>query len=420
LASRDTLFRTESIGKGFRLHFRRTRAFKTVSARLTFQADLDEATAARAIVPRLLSRGTRRLPSLEALQIELDSLYGATLAGEARKIGERQVIQFRADWVHDRIAGAPMLESMGNLFAEQIHEPVEWTAAVFERERQILTDEARAVFDDKARYARQRLVEEMCRREAYARPGIGHEAEIRALEKSDAERAYKELVTRAPVDLFLVGDLTFRDAARFAKRLRLGDGSGARRKSRGARIDVGRVRTVKETQDIHQAKLQMGFRTPIRMGTRRYAGLVMANALFGGTPVGLLFKEVREKESLCYAISSAIVRSKGLVLVQAGIEPEQYGKTRRMILKQLNSLRAGDIREAPLEQARAMLLSGLRSMHDSPSALIEFALERALNGIEPDVERLRAELAAVTPGAIAAAARTIELDTVYLLTNGGA
>ena len=42
-------------------------------------------------------------------------------------------------------------------------------------------DEAEAVFDDKGRYARHRLIEEMCKGEAFARPSHGRVAEIRAL-----------------------------------------------------------------------------------------------------------------------------------------------------------------------------------------------------------------------------------------------
>jgi len=420
LATHKPLFRTESLGPGLRLHYRRTRAFKTVSARLAFVAELDERTASRAMIPRLLSRGTRRLPSLAAIQIELDRLYGATLGGEARKMGERQVIQFRSDWVHDRIAEAPLLDRMGELLAEQVHEPAEWTDSIFDRERQILLDEARAVFDDKGRYARQRLIEEMCRREPYGRPGIGREDEISTLTLDGVQAAFRDLIDSAPAELFLVGDLTWRDACRFAKRLCLHDRAKPRRLHRSPRVDAGRVRTVRENQEINQAKLQLGFRTPIRLGHKRYAALVLANSLFGGSPVGLLFKEVREKASLCYAISSAIERSKGLLLVQAGIDPARYSKARRMILRQLDAIQQGDFGSDSLEQARAMLLSGLRSMHDSPAALMEFALERALNGIEPDVERLRDELAGARASAIAAAARTVELDTVYLLTNGSA
>lgn len=400
MATSGPLFRIETLGPGFRLHHRRTKAFKTIAARLVFRTDLDDRTAARAMLPRLFARGTRRLPSIAALQTELDRLYGAALAGNARKIGEQQIIQFRSDWVHDRIAGTRLTPSIADLLAESIHEPAPWTGAMFEHERKNLLDESRAVFDDKGRYARQRLVEEMCRWEPYARPAIGREAEIEALTLADVEAAYKDLVDRAPADLFVVGDLPWGEARRFATRLGLHEG--------------------RRSQEVGQAKLELGFRTSIRLWSREYPALVLANALYGGTPVGRLFKEVREKASLCYAISSGLERSKGLLIVQAGIDPKQYRRARRMILQQLTALQRGEIGDDALGQARAMVLSGLRSMHDSPAALIEFALERALNRMAPDLDGLEERLRATQPRAIAAAARKIDLDTVFLLTNGSA
>ncbi|MHC4449174.1 MAG: EF-P 5-aminopentanol modification-associated protein YfmF [Planctomycetota bacterium] len=420
MASPQALFRTETLGPGFLLHHRRTKAFKTVAARLVFRTDLDDWTAARAMVPRLLARGTARLDSIAAFQTELDRLYGASLGGEARKIGERQIIQFRSDWVHDRIADAKLTRSMADLMAELVHTPAPWTDAIFERERKILLDESRAVFDDKGRYARQRLVEEMCRWEAYARPAIGRENEIESLTLDDVTQAHADLIARAPADLFIVGDLTWAAAQRFARRLRLHEGRRPRRLRRPPRVAPGKVRTVRERQEIGQAKLELGFRTSIRLWSRRYPALVLANALYGGTPVGRLFKEVREKASLCYAVSSGLERTKGLLIVQAGIDPGKYKLARRMILQQLKALQEGDIAADSLAQARAMVLSGLRSMHDSPAALIEFALERTLNRITPDLSGLEAGLLAAKPAGIAAAARSIELDTVFLLTNGSA
>ncbi|MEM8885383.1 MAG: pitrilysin family protein [Planctomycetota bacterium] len=419
MAASGPLFQTETLGPGVVLHHRRTKAFKTITARVTLRTDLDERAAARAMIPRLLSRGTRRLPSIAALQIELDRLYGSTLGGEARKIGEQHVIQFRSDWVLDRIAGTKLTRAMAELQAELLHDPAPWTESIFEHERKVLLDEARAVFDDKSRYARQRLIDEMCRWEPFARPSIGRIAEIEALTLDDVRAAHADLIARAPVDVFLVGNLTFKQAYAYARRLGLHENRKPRRLKRPPRVGASKVRTITEKQPLNQAKLEMGFRSTIRLWSRRYAAMVMANALFGGTAIGRLFKEVREKKSLCYAVSSVIERSKGLVLVQAGIDPANYRLARRTILAELKAMQEGDVPLDSLEQARSMVLSGLRSMRDSPAALIEFALERTVNRIEPELEALEAALEAVTPRQVAAAARTIELDTVFLLTSNG-
>jgi len=420
VATNGSLFRNEELGPGLRLHLRRTKAFKTVTARLVFQAELDGCTAARALVPRVLGRGTSRLPTLRDLQIELDRLFGATLSGDAGKIGERQVIQLRADWIHDRLAGAPLLAEMGALLAEFLHDPAcdadgGLRAGVIEHERKMMADEAAAIFDDKARYARHRLLEEMCRDEAYARPSIGRHAEILALQADDVRQAHADLLARAPADLFLVGDLTWAQATRLARGLELHRRRPQARMKTTERRDAGRARTVREQQEVGQAKLALGFRTSVRPAGRLYPALVIMNALFGGTAVGKLFKAVREKASLCYAIHSAVERTKGLVLVHAGIDAAHYAQARRLILKQLADLKEGQVSADEMALARAILLSGLRSLHDSPGRVIDFAMERAVNRLPADLDGLLRKLGAVTAGQIAQAARTVELDTVYLL-----
>ena len=422
VAANGSLFRSEALGPGLRLHLRRTKAFKTVAARLVFQAELDRRTAARALVPRVLGRGTKRLPTLRDLQIELDRLFGATLSGDAGKIGERQVIQIRADWVHDRLAGAPLLAEMGALLAEFLHHPAcdadgGLRADVIEHERKMMADDAAAIFDDKGRYARHRLLEEMCGDEAYSRPPIGREEEIRALQVKDVRQAHADLLARAPADLFLVGDLTWGQATRFARGLELHRRRPRARLRATERRDAGRVRTVREQQEVGQARLALGFRTSVRPAGRLYPALVIMNALFGGTAVGKLFKTVREKASLCYAIHSAVERTKGLLLVHAGIDAAHYARARRLILKQLEELQEGHVTAAEVALARGILLSGLRSLHDSPGLVIDFALERAVNRLPADLDGLLRRLAAVTAGQIAQAARTVELDVVFLLRD---
>ncbi|MHC4222887.1 MAG: hypothetical protein ACYSUN_02765, partial [Planctomycetota bacterium] len=160
------LFRTGDLGGGFSLHLRRTKAFKTITARLLFHANLDESTAARALVPRVLARGSRNFPSLRELQIELDRLFGANLSGETRKVGERLLVQFRSDWIVDRLAGEPLLEEMAALWAEHLHDPAvngDGRGGLREemilQERKMLADEAESIIDEKSRYARHRLLE---------------------------------------------------------------------------------------------------------------------------------------------------------------------------------------------------------------------------------------------------------------------
>ena len=66
---------------------------------------------------------------------------------------------------------------------------------------------------------------------------------------------------------------------------------------------------------------------------------------------------------------------------------------------------------------RQAIQHGLRSLVDSPRGLIEFALQRAVNGAPADLDGLRRSIDAVGVKDVMRAARTVELDTVFFLSD---
>ena len=102
-------------------------------------------------------------------------------------------------------------------------------------------------------------------------------------------------------------------------------------------------------------------------------------------------------------------------MVSSGIEFENYELAKAEILRQLEDCRAGRITAEELEQARASLLSGLRSALDQPAGVDEFYLGQAILGLSETMEDRMAAIRAVTADEVAAAARRLTLDTVYFL-----
>ena len=106
---------------------------------------------------------------------------------------------------------------------------------------------------------------------------------------------------------------------------------------------------------------------------------------------------------------------KGLVLVSSGIEFDKYQQAKDEILAQLEAIRRGEIEDWELEGARRTLISGHLSTLDDQGRLEEFWLGQAAAGLDTGVEELAGRLASVTREQVAAAARRLELDTVYFL-----
>ena len=80
-----------------------------------------------------------------------------------------------------------------------------------------------------------------------------------------------------------------------------------------------------------------------------------------------------------------------------------------------HAVRNGDITDEELDAARRSLLSSLRAGMDSPGRLEDYALGQVLLGSSGTMEDLAEQLRAVTARETAAAARAVQLDTVYFL-----
>jgi predicted Zn-dependent peptidase len=128
---------------------------------------------------------------------------------------------------------------------------------------------------------------------------------------------------------------------------------------------------------------------------------------------------VREKLSLCYYASSGYHRSKGIVTVSSGVAFADFSRARDTIEAQLEDIKLGEIEPWELDGAKGVMLSAVRSREDSGTRMEENLLGQAATGLWESEEELIAALDAVTPERVAAAARSMTLDTVYFLRGEG-
>ena len=398
--------------------------FKTGLLSAQLVVPLDAAlTAPGALLPAVLRRGTERHGDMLALSRALDRLYGAGLSFTVRKKGENQCLGFLASFIDDRFAlgGERLLEPVAELLGEVLLRPAT-EGGVFRRdyvegEKDNLTDAIRSILDDKRDYADKRLIEEMCRGERYGIPRLGTEDAVAALDGAALWDFYQNTLMTARVELFYCGSAAI-DRVEDALRRGVAALPHGERVSPAASVRVAAPETpreIRETMDVTQGKLSMGWRT----ATDDDHAMILANLIFGGYSNSKLFLNVREKLSLCYYASSGFHRSKGIVTVSSGVEFADEARARGEILAQLESVRRGEIEPWELAGAKGVLLSAVRSREDSGTRMEENLLGQAATGLWESEEELVAALDAVTPERVAAAARSMTLDTVYFLKGEG-
>ena len=397
--------------------------FKTAVLSIQFQRPLcREEAALNALLSSVLLRGTAKNPDMRAITARLDGLYGASISPLMRRIGDRQTIGLFLSCLEDRFAlpGDRVLAPCLDMVQEILLEP-KLIDGIFdpefvESEKKNLIADIEAELNDKRAYAATRMIRAMCDGDSFALSLRGEKADVEAITAQSLFDHYQKVLKTSPVELLFVGSADAEEVAR--ELMPLAQAIAAAPMALPAQTALNLTAApleFSETMDVNQGKLSMGFTTPITNQHPDFAAMQVFNALYGAGMTSKLFMNVREKLSLCYYAGSGYYGSKGIVTVSSGIETDNYAVAKAEILRQLSLTSAGEITEAELAAAKTGIISGLRSVPDSPGALENFYGTAYIAGMGYDLPGYIEAVSAVTAEDVARCARTLQLHTVFFL-----
>lgn len=397
--------------------------FKTMQLSVALVMPLSEDTAsAYALIPYLLRRGCADYPDYAALQRRLDTLYGASITASVGRIGESQTLYLNAYSIQDSLAlqGESVAAECADLLCKMLFEPA-LSDGLFreddvEQEKRCLIEAIESEINEKRLYARRRCEELLCADEPYAVSRLGRADRVAALSRQDLTDAWKEILATAQIQIIIQGG----DGEAVAAAFRKGLGGIDRRPVQKAAVIRKAARTVPlcetEEMDINQSKLVMGFR---QTSDDDVVAARLMTALFGGTPHSLLFRNVRERLSLCYYCVSGLDYIKGLMMVDSGVALSKVDEAKAEILRQLQDVLEGRFTEDDLENAKRSIVSALESVDDSQDSRRAYYMVQTQLSHITTPEDMAAQMAAVTRERLMAAAEHTKLDGVYLLAEKG-
>lgn len=419
--------RTQLTINGMNVVIIQTQKFKTTNLLVNFRNLLTrESVTKRAILPNILSSGSKKFPSKQAISRELERLYGASFGAGVNKKGRQQVLSFRMSLVNDAyLPEAPhLLDDAFQLLKEILFNPnvVEgkFDEKIVQTEKRLLNEHFEALYDNKIRYAHLKLLEHMYQDEEYKLQARGLQEDIEGLNPENLYETYQKMLTEDAVDFFLIGDV---DVDRIKRLIEATFPTFTEREDLPVidlvDKDIVKANEVTEYQDINQAKLNIGFRTYTRGLDEDYDALIVLNGILGGHPNSLLFKVVREKHSLCYYISSTVDRAKGALYIYAGIAPTDYQKAVDLTLEQVEVIKRGEFSEELFNNIKNAIINDYREMNDSPSSILANDSSSLLYGEVYDVEKRIERINKVTFQDVVNVAQKLKLDTIFNLTQRG-
>lgn len=405
---------------------------KFKSSVITFSMTLPltkEAVAYNLILSGLLRRGTKKYPSMSALNRTLDELYGSYVEIRSAHLGENLSLIISAEILDDKYIpdDTDVLGGVINLVSDLILEPLikepSFDKNVFLQEKKVMLDNIKAIKNNTRAYAVSRCKELM--RENCSKYPTHEElsAIIEGITFEQTVAYYNDLLKSAPLDIFYIGSAE----ASLIKEKSSMLISNYPCKTASHVIPLAPYKRKafaqeSEKMSVTQGKLAMGFSTGVHLSPNddRYYVALMLNEIFGGSVSSKLFLNVREKMSLCYYCSSSFSIYTGVITVSSGIESNKRDTVKQAILDQLSDIAKGNISTQELEAAKRSITNSYRQLYDTPFDIQAFYSGRDLFGVKDTIDICEKKLLNVSAQQIAELAKEVTLDACFFVEGTGA
>lgn len=411
------------IGNGIHLNLVKTDKFKSNLLSYYFMRPLskDEVTK-NALLPLVLKRGTDGYDTNLKIQRKLEETYGTSLSIAINKRGEKHVLRFTVETVNGGYVGDKdyiydVIDLLNSIIYNPVLEKGFFKKDYVEQEKENLRRRIEGRINDKRSYALDRCIEEMCKNEKFSIYPLGNISDLEGINEDILYSHYQNVIKTSPIEIFYVGEYDEK-LVEYIKNTSKMERDQILSLPREQIISGVKTKNmVQEDLDVNQGKLVLGFRTGIPYEDRLYNGLVVASDILGGGPNSKLFRNVREKESLAYYITSSVFKYKSIMLIDGGIEFSNFEKTIDIVKEQLEEIKKGNFTDEDIEISKKSIKASTESIKDSIFLISEFFFSQRLSGDDRSLNEILRDLDGVTKDEITKAMSKVVLDTIYFMKN---
>ena len=406
-----------AISDGVNLHIIPTEKFTTNIFCILIRRPLSrEEVTGNALIPPILSRGSEKFPTVRDIRLAAETMEGSLLDAQIIKKGEQQIMQFFLEY-------PSALAAQGLDFLREItmrpRISIGFYAPYVESESQNLKNRIEGRINNRSEYTKLKCLEIMCEGEPFGLYGDGYASDLPNITAEKLLNSYNKAVSSSPIDFIALGKW---DEKWLINEInsKFGPFNEPRDKVpkellKPARSNRKIVNLDNSGDPSAQGNLCIGLRGEIPANGMDFIHFQLANEILGGGPNSKLFSNVREKESLCYAIFSTIYRFKSLMCILAGTAPDKLDYVCELAEKEMNALKNGQFCEDDILSAKLSLSKRWRQMQDNPSSCVDFYASQYLLEDSRTIDELLKHLEGATADAISQAASQLNIDTVVMM-----
>lgn len=405
----------------FNLHMIKTDKFKTITIELMFSNEIKKEEITKTnFLSSALCYTTKKYPTKIAFARQLEDLYSAKIFPTCYRLGNNYNVDINMTLLNDRYSEKGLLKKTLSFLKEVVFNPNITNNVLDEDTFNVVKNDELSQIErlkeDPRKKSILKLYEMVDKDAKYALNTDGYIEDLEKINRNNICDYYKEFLNKSVIDLYIVGDLDFDDTYKMVKEMFIFDKTERLNKEFiiSEKKHNKKIVEFSEKDNTNQAKLSIACTIEGLTDYERKYVLSLYNFILGGSADSKFFKNIREKYSLCYYVSSVGNKLDNIMLITSGITKDNYKKIMILIKKEMGDMVKGNFTEEDIEKAKTYYLSNMEEIEDNPHQIIAsyYAIDNI--GVD-DLETRKEKYSKVTKEEIMAIAKKIFLDTAFLL-----
>lgn len=346
-----------------------TEKFKDITVYIDFRLPyVDDDYLAYFILSDLLGEYSDCFPDKLSMTKMKDLLYGITVEGSAEVFRNNLHFSLIYRFLDPSFVADVTLKDDLDFIEETLFHPY-FDEGIVNEIKQNYQDRIIRYLDKPANFLTERVKEVLSQdhRSFFERRSDKRDLVART-DLLKVKKAYDHLLNDAEIRIYILGNVEKGDFAQFEK--------WPMGKKNAASADLSPIKLsdhgyIEFQKDISQAYLRIVFDCDCDNRQPDYFKWLVTNTILGSGPSSLLFKIVREQNSLCYSVYSVVRRSEGLAEIAAASSFEHINKICLLTNEIMHDLATDGPKEDDLKVAKTYLINAIKANDDTAKNIID-------------------------------------------------
>lgn len=362
-----------------------TRKYKDINLYLRFSIEYKPLMKEKiALLCKLIGDVSNKYPTKLEMTRAKDMLYGISLVSSYKARANILTLSLHYSFINPKFVDTT-IDEYNDFIKETLYNSIINEATLAEAKRTIKYAALRKIDKPQAK-STERFIEIVSKDNpefAIYSEGDKFIKNIDKIKLEDIKQTYRTIINNCQLNIYLCGDIENNDINKLTT-FSFNNRNLVNLKTK--KITGKPKKTIIDKSDISQTYLSMVYTTPFNKNHSDYFAWFMGNALLGVVPTSLLFAQIREKMSLCYAITSYDYKNEGLIRIITSIDAKNKDKTIKEIENQINRLATCDYEPELLDTAKALICNTLIGTYDDLDALVDYYYESSLSKFNYSIE----------------------------------